>query len=273
MKLIIHGGSFHADDVMVAVLCKKFFNIKNENIFRKLEITEDEMRNSNIIIADIGNEYDGKRLFDHHQKSAPTKPDGTKYCSAGQILLHLKKNMIINRTIYNSLYDFIDGIDRSDNYGDKNSFSNIIASFNPQWNSDKNQDESFFEAVNFAEIAFEKLYEKALAIDKANKVMINMIENLDEDEEILVMEKLVPWLKHTIPTNIKFVIYPSNRGGWNAQAVPISMKEKNTPKISFPQEIKAEKGVFFVHEAGFLISAETKEEAFNACSKILNNNF
>ena len=145
MKLIVHSGSFHADDVLVATICKKFFNIKNEDIIRKNEITKEEIDNKNIIVADIGNIYDGERLFDHHQKEAPTKPDGTKYCSAGQILLYLKKNSIITKTVYNGIYDFIDGIDRNDNYGAKNSFSNIIASFNPQWNSNENQDEAFLK--------------------------------------------------------------------------------------------------------------------------------
>lgn len=61
--IVTHAGQAHADDFLaVAVLLVKFPNAKVVRVNDPAAISD-----SSAIFVDIGNKYDGKRFFDHHQ--------------------------------------------------------------------------------------------------------------------------------------------------------------------------------------------------------------
>ena len=90
--------------------------------------------------------------------------------------------------------------------------------------------------------------------------------------KILYLERALPW-KHAIKDfDCLFVIYPSNRGGYNVQAVP-QKEDKYTLRVPFPEiwrgkteeelsVITGIKGLTFCHASGFLCAVETLEEAY-----------
>ena len=78
-------------------------------------------------------------------------------------------------------------------------------------------------------------------------------------------------------TDALFVVYPSQRGGYSAQCVTDYKTRRS--KVPFPpawggqpEEILREKSglaLKFCHPSRFLVTAETKEDAIEACRRAL----
>ena len=94
------------------------------------------------------------------------------------------------------------------------------------------------------------------------------------DGEVLVLSKFAPWKNAVIDSGYKYVVYPSNRGGYSVQGVPLSADD-NTLVCDFPEEwcgkdadelrqISGIKTLRFCHPNGFLAAADTLEDAVKA---------
>ena len=94
-----------------------------------------------------------------------------------------------------------------------------------------------------------------------------------ENRQILILPEFVPCQKHLSETEIAFVIFPSNRGGYCIQ--PQKREYSLNYKCSFPsawlglenEELEAASGIagaVFCHKGGFLMTTETLEEAVQA---------
>ncbi|NPD16369.1 MYG1 family protein [Xinfangfangia sp. D13-10-4-6] len=90
--LVTHSGGFHADELMSSVILTRLF--PQAQIIRSRDeawITPAENR----IIYDVGRDYDpAKRIFDHHQREAPLRPDGQPYSSFGLIWHHYGRDYL-----------------------------------------------------------------------------------------------------------------------------------------------------------------------------------
>ncbi len=64
MKIVTHNGPFHADEVFAIAALSIFFADQDVSIIRSRDPAIIAIGN---IIVDVGMEYDGERLFDHHQ--------------------------------------------------------------------------------------------------------------------------------------------------------------------------------------------------------------
>ena len=90
----------------------------------------------------------------------------------------------------------------------------------------------------------------------------------------------VPWKSILIPEPVFFVIYPSTRGGFNAQAVPKSI-ESNECKIYFLKvwrgqtdtltEISGIPDLTFCHSSSYLIATKSIKAAVKACETATKN--
>ena len=96
----------------------------------------------------------------------------------------------------------------------------------------------------------------------------------EEEAKILVLPEFVPCQKRLSETEIAFVIFPSNRGGYCIQ--PQKKEYSLNYKCSFPvkwlglenEELVQETGLEsagFCHKGGFLMTAGTLEDAIKAC--------
>ena len=122
---------------------------------------------------------------------------------------------------------------------------------------------------------FNNVFRNACSKAKAEEVIDEEIKKCDGP--ILVLEKYAPWQDAVVASknfkaqNILFVVFPSNRGGYNWQAVPIKMGtfklRKSTPKEWWglaDKELQALTGVNtakFCHNCGFIGGCETMEDA------------
>ena len=131
------------------------------------------------------------------------------------------------------------------------------------------------EAARVA-ILTEKDVEYGLKISaKAKELVENAIEN--SKEGIMILEQFMPWeeavLTSTNPKaeKINFVVFPSNRGGFCVHTVPKELgsfeNRKSLPKEwaglrdEKLQEVSKIKTAKFCHNACFICTAETKEDA------------
>ena len=274
---ITHSGTMHADEVFATAFLELYLG--DIKLIRVSEVPEKV--NKNTLVYDIGR---GK--FDHHQDDVETRENGIKYSSIGLLWKeygkdYLKKNDIenINEVFKSMDKELIEGIDAIDNgifpeieanYKVK-TLSDIIKVFNPS--SFSNQDEStqFLKAEKFAkEIFIETLYNVIGKIK--SKEILNEIINKTEGP-ILELEEYLPY-EESILTNEKasdllFVIYPSNRGGYAIKTIPKSIEDK-TDRLLLPkewaglagkklEEVTNVEGAMFCHTNRFIATAKTKE--------------
>ena len=85
--LATHGGKFHCDEVFAyVVLCLALGLDAPGRDHTLLRTRRPEPIESAAIVWDVGSVYDAAaNRFDHHQRGAPLRPDGTPFSSAGLV--------------------------------------------------------------------------------------------------------------------------------------------------------------------------------------------
>lgn len=288
---ITHAGIFHSDEVFATVILSKI--LPEITIAR---VTEVNFEINNKLIYDIGG---GK--FDHHQPGGNgQRENGVKYASCGLIWkeygrqLLQKYNVEEIEVVWNMLdRDLIQYIDANDNGQAPKiiseyrfvHLSQIISSFNPNWDEEIDGDSKFIEVLNLAEIIFDKTLQDIISKVKAKSFIDEAIEK--SENQIMVLDKFMPWKEFLLESKnkkadtINFVVFPSNRGGYNIYTVPkdISSFEsrKNLPKEwaglrdKELQKVTGVETARFCHNACFICVADKKEDAIKLAN-IANNN-
>lgn len=260
-KGFTHAGKFHSDDVFSTALLQ-YLN-PNIEIQRGNHVPE----KYDGLIFDIGG-----GAFDHHQKDKRIRENGIPYAAFG--LLWEKYGELILGEEEAVRFDekFIQPLDFSDNTGEQNPLAGAIGNFNPVWDGTETTDDAFFRAVEVAQAILNNSFEHIFSIMRAKSLVEKSIAK--SDGEILILEQSLPWKSTVKETDIKFVIFPSNRGGYCIQTVEYRDEETEefTMRVPFPkrwrgmdeQELKNITGIEdarFCHSSGFLSTAETLEGA------------
>lgn len=261
-----HSARFHADDVFSAALIK-YLNpsIKINRVSKILGGVNDEAEDT--IIFDIG-----CGIFDHHQNDAEVRPNGIKYAAFGLLWRELGPLEFSKEQVEIFDTDFVQPLDYTDNTGKLNPMSYAIRAFLPTWNGPQSPaayDEAFYEAVDFALDILVKVFFNMKSSDSAHDIVDGILDELEEGAKILVLEKSMPWqTEKVLNSDILYVVYPSARGGWHAQAVPTPDREGL--KLPFPEHWAGKRdglndiGVTFCHSSRHMIAANTLEQAVNA---------
>lgn len=291
-NLITHNNKFHPDDVFSTVFLSKY--IENPILYR---IGIGEVNYSNAMVYDVGF---GK--FDHHGVDAKYRPNSKlKYCSFGLLWTEYGKDYLsknnyeyveeLYSAIEEKLVKQIDGIDNGIFPEIKAEYSlldldHIIDLFNPTWEEKEvDTDEYFLRALNTAEIIFDNLIKSEYAKIKATKKVLNCIDNVKDN--MLILDEYLPYQEAVFTSTnpkakeIKIVILPSNRGGYNIKPITVS-KDSKELLINFPKKlfglhdeelakISGIKTARFVHLTGFLASTETLEDAILLAKQAINN--
>lgn len=275
---ITHGGTFHADEVFATVVLSKI--LPEVKLCRIFKITNEIPKNA--IIYDFGG---GE--FDHHIKGYnKMRPNGIKYSAFGLLWKKFGKELLKKvekkeEVFYLLDKTFVSAIDAADN-GQviKNkvipviTLSSVIATFNPNWDENEDYDENFLKAVEYAEKIFDNELKKAISKINAKEKVEKAIE--ESKNGILLLERYMPWQEQLFATKsqkakeICFVIFPSNRGGYNAVAVP-DLDGYLWKKKLFPEEwagltgeklaeVAGVKSASFCHLGRFIASAQTLED-------------
>lgn len=278
-NLVTHAGIFHADEVMATVILGKAFD--DVTVCRVTKVP-DKLK-IGTIVYDIGGGW-----YDHHQIGGNgQRENGVPYAAAGliwnkygaRVLRKYSDTYGVWKKIDKALIQGIDAVDNGtmpsvDYPAYVMGISQIISGFNPCWDAEESSDEAFVKAVLFAEIIFDNVLKHAISRVKAKSIVEEAINKTQG--HILVLDEFVAW-KETIyapwcenANNIWFVVFPSNRGGYNWHGV---CKEYTSfeLRVSVPEEwkglcdeelqiVSGVKTASFCHRDGFVGGAETLED-------------
>ena len=266
-KAFTHGGKFHADDVFSAAL---LLYINPEIVIsRGNKVPED----FDGIVFDIG-----RGRYDHHQKDSRVRENGVPYAAFGLLWEALGKEILGEELAEKLDESFIQPLDINDNTGEKNELATLIGNFNPPWDAKGGSDEAFFQAVSVAGMILENKFERYRGNARADQRVEQVLEEHNPKNRILVLPEFIPCQKALDETEIAFVIFPSNRGGYCIQ--PQKREYSMNYKCSFPsqwlglegEELVKETGLssaVFCHKGGFLMTVGELEDAKAACKKAL----
>ena len=268
-----HGGKFHADDVFSSALLL-YFN-PEITITRGNKVPEDFEG----IIFDIGR---GK--YDHHQRDSRIRENGIPYAAFGLLWEELGKEILGEELAAKFDESFIQPLDNNDNTGEKNELATLIGNFNPSWDIEHGENEAFLKAVQTAGMILVNTFEKYKGNERAEKRIEEILTTQESsvlsgkkspvEAKILTLPEFIPCQKQLRDTEIAFIIFPSNRGGYCIQ--PLKRKHSLNYKCSFPEswlglegkELQTETGLNsanFCHKGGFIMTTDHLDDAISAC--------
>ncbi len=264
-----HGGKFHADDVFSSAL---LLYINPEIRITRGNKVPDDFEG---IVFDIG-----RGRFDHHQKDSRIRENGVSYAAFGLLWEVLGKEILGEELAVRFDESFVQPLDNNDNTGEKNELATLIGNFNPSWDANDNGDKEFFQAVSVAGMILENKFERYKGNERADKRIDEILKNHDPKSRILVLPEFIPCQKALSETDIAFVIFPSNRGGYCIQ--PQKKEYSMNYKCSFPEswlglegdELIKETGLdtaVFCHKGGFIMTVGQLDEAVMACQKAVDS--
>lgn len=266
---ITHGGVFHADEVMATAIMSALGPVA---LCRTFKVPED----TTAFVYDIGG---GE--YDHHQRGGNgARENGVPYSSAGLVWRDFGRLLVSCEEAWAFVdQELIAGIDALDNgvYPSVEypiaaaSFSSLISAFNPNWDEEKSPDEAFLEAVTFAQGVLSRAIETAESKARAKELVDTAIAA--SEERVIVLPRFAPWQEYVLASEdpkaaeALYVVFPSNRGGYNVQAIPDAVdsfgNRKPLPEAwrglrdGDLQEVIGVADATFVHPAGFIGGAAT----------------
>lgn len=277
-KAFTHSGKFHADDVFSSALL--LYLNPQITITRGNRVPEEY----DGIVFDIG-----RGRYDHHQRDSRVRENGVPYAAFGLLWEELGGEILGGTLAQRFDEEFVQPLDNNDNTGEKNELASLIGNFNPVWDEteaadgvteeerDRGLSVGFLRAVQVAGMVLENKFARyradARADEKINQVLA-MQETQGGDARILVLPEFVPCQKRLKETDIAFVIFPSNRGGYCIQ--PQKKPDSMNYKCSFPkqwlglenEELQKATGLAsagFCHKGGFLMTVGDEADAIRAC--------
>ena len=289
-NLVTHSGTFHPDDVFSTMFLANY--IDNPIVVR---VSDTKDANEDAIIYDIG-----YGEFDHHGPNALYRNKDLKYSSFGLLwkkfgLEYLKKENIdypeeMFKAIDEKLVMQIDGIDNGvfpkiEAPYKLMDLDKVIDLFNKNWDDTVDNDDNFMVALGIAEVIFKRLLLREGSLIKANQLVLNEIDNVQDN--ILILKEYMPYKEAIFNSNnpkakeIKIVITPSNRGGYNIKPMTVSLESKELV-VHFSKDflglhneelanISGIKTARFVHSQGFIACAETLADAILLAKNALEN--
>lgn len=259
---LTHGGKFHADDVFSAALLKRLR--PDIRILRAFTVPEP----FDGLVFDIG-----AGPFDHHQQGAEVRENGVPYAAFGLLWRAFGASVLDGKEAACFDEAFVQPLDLDDNTGCGNMLADAVAAFNPAWDSGEASDACFEEAVSFAGVILQKKLEQFRSITRARALVEEALRRMEDG--IVELPQYAPWKEVLCASEARFVLYPSQRGGFSAQTVPRETGD-GKPAGLFPaawagrpaQELRRLTGIAtlsFCHNSRFLISAAAKEDVREAC--------
>jgi uncharacterized UPF0160 family protein len=305
--LVTHGGKFHCDDVFAYTVLRLAMGLHAPGVDHTLVRTrKPEPIAAGTVVWDVGTVFDpAANRFDHHQRGAPTRADGTPFSSAGLIwqvygeqavaaLLRPSGGDAFAAAIAAELDRiWIRRIDEIDNgvsvdgpvRDDALNFSSLVGEFNPSWDSPSATgstagDGAFQDAAAFAEGVLSRRV-NAMRARHAAEAIVLAAHAAGEDPRLLVLDRGMPWksavFSHELP--VIFSVSPASNGNWVIDTMPPE-PGSFAQRLPLPEdwaglqdaELAAKSGVadaVFVHVRRFVGAARSREGALAMAHKAL----
>ena len=300
LVLATHSGKFHCDEVFAHAVLRLALGLREAGVdYTLLRTRKPELIESADIVWDVGSCFDAEtRRFDHHQRGAPQRPDGTAFSAAGLVWQHYGEAAVaalldapdraraiapaIAEEIEHSVVRQIDEIDNgvspqgsaaSDTLG----LATLIGDFNPAWDDPASSgpnagDAAFQEATALAQAMLTRRV-GALRARHAAEAFVLAAHASGADPRILVLDRGMPWknavFAHALP--VLFAVSPAANGNWMVDAMPPE-PGSFAQRLPLPEawaglqgeDLAAQTGIadaVFVHLRRFVAAARTREGA------------
>ncbi|GLR81378.1 MYG1 family protein (plasmid) [Azospirillum oryzae] len=258
LRLVTHGGSFHCDEVLAyAILCRAL--LPEALAASTLMRTRDQgVIEAADIVWDVGGVFDPTRgRFDHHQRGAPVRPDGSPYSSAGLLWAafgHDAVRAILagrgDENVVGKIWtemdeqvirlvdladngkrpvpDFGDeGLDRAARIADGMALSSLVEVLNLPWDADVidralAEDERFARAAEIAGAFLDGRVEQIRARIAARDIVLEAHAR-SADPRVLELDRGMPWQgpAHDADLPVLFAVYPDKGGdAWMVGCMP-----------------------------------------------------
>ena len=246
-RLVTHGGKFHCDEVFAHAVLRLALDLHTPGEdYTLLRTRKPALIEGGDIVWDVGTVFDpATNRFDHHQRGAPLRPDGTPFSSAGLVwrvygeravaaLLPLDAAAFapaIAEAIDAGVVRRIDEIDngvslRGPLADDTLGLAALVGDCNPSWdnpaaNGDEAGDAAFLEATALAEAVLRRRVDHIRARLAAESIVVQA-HAAGDDPRILVLATGMPWknavFAHDLP--VLFTVSPASNGNWMVDAMP-----------------------------------------------------
>ncbi len=245
--LLTHSGKFHCDDAFAYAVLRLALGLTNPGQDHTLARTrKPEPMQTAAIVWDVGSIYDAAaNRFDHHQRGAPLRSDGTPFSSAGLIWQEYGQRAVVallapeNQALAGPIAAELDTvlirrIDEIDNgvsgtgpvRDDALGFSALVGAFNPPWDSPNANgpgagDAAFIEASAFAEGVLHRWVSSIRGRLVAEAIIV-AAQKAGDDPRILVLDTGMPWknavFAHDLP--VVYCVSPASNGNWMVDTMP-----------------------------------------------------
>ncbi|MFZ4411022.1 MAG: MYG1 family protein [Paracraurococcus sp.] len=303
--LATHGGKFHCDEVFAYAVLRLALGLTEAGRDHELRRTRDAALIAGAdIVWDVGFTFDAAAgRFDHHQRGAPLRADGTPFSSAGLVWqVHGTAAVAallrdsgaeafaagIAAEIDASLVRRIDELDNgvaADGGRDTLGLATLIGEFNPAWDDPAGSgptagDAAFQAAAAFAAGVLARRVDE-LRARRAAEASVLAAHAAAEDPRLLVLDRGMPWknvvFTHGLP--VLFTVSPASNGNWMVDAVPPE-PGSFAQRLPLPEawagleaaalaEVTGVADAVFVHLRRFVAAAKTREGAVALARKAM----
>ncbi|MCB8879972.1 MYG1 family protein [Acidisoma cellulosilytica] len=305
--LVTHSGKFHCDEVFAYAVLKLALGLKAAGEDHRLLRTRDaKLIETGDIVWDVGTVFDpALSRFDHHQRGAPTRPDGTPYSAAGLIWQVYGAQAIsallgpdavagmaaaiageLDESVLRRIDELDNGVSlRGPLQDDGLGLGRLIGDFNPTWDNPtargpQSGDAEFLEAADFASGVLRRRVDALRARHFADGLVL-AAHAAGEDPRILVLAQGMPW-KNTVFSRNLPVIYcvsQASNGNWMIDTMPPE-KDSFAQRVPLPaawaglerDALAATSGVpdaVFVHVRRFVGAAKSRDGALAMAQRAL----
>ena len=190
--VIVHGGLFHLDDVLLVAIVKKAFPDVTVVRNNKPDLTT-AGPDTGIIIADVGGKFDPDHwIFDHHHLKFKVGDDDATAA------VGLLWNTLGNKDVFPGLTALIHAVDLHDTGAAWNAALASLGAFAPNWDDPTTTlDAAFDAAVAWVSALLDAVIKKDLAALKA----VDLLDALPINDGILVLPKFIPGIRITAGEN------------------------------------------------------------------------
>lgn len=305
VRVVVHDGIFHADDVMCVALIKALSPLPVE-VVRTREI--DDYKGEGFILDVGGEDGEGDDFLhlDHHQEDSGARENGVKMAACGKLADWIFRDA---PGILSELHrQFLAQIEAMDNGQEMPELGahvlSFVYTFNGTWlEVDENErrragdasirayaDEAFDEAVRVAVLIVGRMLRRIVDDMAAEPLVDEAIRR--SERGIIYLDKYMPWKPSVIKENkrrkergefeknpLLLIVFPGMDKNYHIQCVPVDFHtfedEINLPECwaGLSGEALAEAtgidDAVFCHKGRFMAIFRSKESAVKAAEMII----
>ncbi len=245
--LVTHNGKFHCDEVFAHAVLRLALGLHAPGQdYTLLRTRKPELIEGGDIVWDVGTVFDAAaNRFDHHQRGAPLRPDGTPFSSAGLVwqvygtravtallrpeAAHFAAGIadIIDASMVRRIDELDNGVSAAGPVKDDSlGLASLIGDCNPAWDDPAGSgptagDAAFLQATTLAEGVLRRRVDGVRSRLAAEAIVLRS-HQAGADERILVLDRGMPWknaaFAHDLP--VLFTVSPASNGNWMVDAMP-----------------------------------------------------